>query len=57
MGSEWHQGGGGWDDDSRGVGLGVSAWRLSPALALPPGHQGKDKGFYTIWVLVLTAHV
>lgn len=22
MGSEWHQGGGGWDDDGRGVGWG-----------------------------------
>ena len=45
MGSEWHQGGGAWDDDGRGVGWGESTWRLSPAFSLPPGHHGKDKGF------------
>ena len=48
MGSEWHQGGGGWDDDSRGVGLGVSAWRLSPALALPPAPCPR-LFFYILW--------
>ena len=45
MDFEWHQGGGGWDDEGRGMGWGVSAWRLSSAFALPPGHHGKDKGF------------